>query len=160
MAKTAIGLFENSRAVDRVVRDLEALGFSGNDVRVVAEPRDIPEGGVLATPHTDFEVDLIRDLKGFGVDEAGVEDYVEGVRRGAVLVFATGSGDNVQVAIDIMNRHGAVELEKVTASRPQLPNAVDADDADNVGEARLDRDPSVQIGRVSSSGSGARLFVW
>jgi len=157
--KTAIGLFENSGLVDRVVRDLEALGFSSNDVRVIAEPRDIPQGGVLATPHTDFEVDLIRDLMGFGVDEADAEDYVQGVRRGAVLVFATGSGDQAQVAIDIMNRHGAVEIEKVSSSRPQLPNAVDAYDAPNVGEARLDRDSSVQIGS-SSSGSGARLFVW
>ena len=42
MAKTAIGLFENSEVVDRVVRDLEALGFPLNDVRVIAEPRDIP----------------------------------------------------------------------------------------------------------------------
>ncbi|MGA9544237.1 MAG: hypothetical protein WBQ85_11755 [Candidatus Sulfotelmatobacter sp.] len=160
MAKTAIGLFENSEVVDRVVRELEALGFSLNDVRVVAEPRDIPQAGVLATPHTDFEVDLLRDLLGFGVAEPDAEDYVQGVRHGAVLVFATGSGDKAQVAIDIMNRHGAVELEKVGASRPQLPNAVDGYDEANVGEARLDRDPSVQIGRVSSSGSGARLFVW
>ncbi|MGC1978886.1 MAG: hypothetical protein WA671_19360 [Candidatus Sulfotelmatobacter sp.] len=160
MAKTAIGLFENSEVVDRAVRELEALGFSLNDVRVVAEPRDIPQAGVLATPHADFEVDLLRDLLGFGVARADAEDYVQGVRHGAVLVFATGPGDKAQVAIDIMNRHGAVELEKVGASRPQLPNAVDDYDEANVGQARLDRDPSVQIGRVSSSGSGARLFVW
>ncbi|MFZ0276007.1 MAG: hypothetical protein WA254_11015 [Candidatus Sulfotelmatobacter sp.] len=160
MTKTAIGLFENSEVVDRVVRELEALGFSLNDIRVVAEPRDIPQAGVLATPHTDFEVDLLRDLLGFGVAQADAEDYVQGARHGAVLVFATGSGDKPQVAIDIMNRHGAVELEKVGASRPQLPNAVDDYDEANVGQARLDRDRSVQIGRVSSSGSGARLFVW
>jgi hypothetical protein len=162
MAKTAIGLFENPGLVDRVVLDLEALGFPRKDVRVIAEPRDIDiaGGGVLATPHTDFEVDLVRDLMGFGVEEADAEDYVHGIRRGAVLVFATGSGDKAQAAIDIMNRNGAVEIEKVSASRPQLPNAVDADDAGHVGEARLDRDPSVQIGRLSSSGSGARLFVW
>ncbi len=160
MAKTAIGLFENSEVVDRVVRDLEALGFPRNDLRVIAEPRDIPGSGVLATPRTDFEVDLVRDLIAFGVNEAEAEDYVEGVRHGAALVFATGSGDKAQLAIDIMNRHGAVELEKVGASRPQLPTAVDADDAANLGQARLDRDTSVQIGRFSSSGSGARLFVW
>ncbi len=151
MAKTAIGLFENSGLVDRVVRDLEALGFPRNDVRIVAEPRDIPGDGVLATPHTDFEVDLLQDLMAFGVDEAAAEDYVQGVRHGAVLVFATGSGDKVQVAVDIMNRRGAVELEKVGASRPQLPNAIDADGADDAGEARLDR---------GLSSSGARLFVW
>ncbi|MFZ0954669.1 MAG: hypothetical protein WAN17_20540 [Candidatus Sulfotelmatobacter sp.] len=151
MAKTAIGLFENSGVVDRVVRDLEALGFPRNDVRVIAEPRDIPGGGVLATPHTDFEVDLTRDLIAFGVEEADAEDYVQAIRTGAVLVFATSSGDQAQLAIDIMNRHGAVEIEKVGASRPQLPNAVDAADAGNLGQARLDR---------NTSGSGARLFVW
>ena len=96
-------------------------------------------------------MDLVRDLIAFGVNKAEAEDYVEGVRHGAALIFATSSGDKAQLAIDIMNRHGAVELEKVGASRPELPNAVDAEDAANLGQARLDRD---------TSGSGARLFVW
>jgi hypothetical protein len=34
MAKTAVGLFENSKLADEVVRDLDATGFLRKDVRV------------------------------------------------------------------------------------------------------------------------------
>jgi hypothetical protein len=52
-----------------------------------------------------------------------------------------------------MNCHGAVEIEKISAPRPELPNA-------EIGEDIPGRDPSTQTGRVRSPGSGARLFVW
>ena len=122
MAKTAVGLFENSELADEVVRDLEATGFLRKDVRVLSEPREMAGSGLMSTPHTDFEVGLTRDLTAFGVLEADAEDYVQGVRRGGVMVFATGSGDKAQAATEIMNRHGAVEIEKISASRPELPN--------------------------------------
>jgi hypothetical protein len=93
MARTAVGLFENSGLADEVVRDLDASGFPKNNIRVLGEPREMAGSGLMSTPHTDFEVELTRDLTGFGVPEADAEDYVQGVRRGGVMVFATGSGD-------------------------------------------------------------------
>jgi len=109
--------------------------------------------GLMSTPHTDFEVGLIRDLTAFGVVEADAEAYVQGVRRGGVMVFATGLGEKVDKAAEIMNSHGAVEIEQISAPRPELPNA-------EIGEEIAVRDPSTQTGRVRSPGSGARLFVW
>jgi hypothetical protein len=158
MPKTAVGLFENPASVDDVVRDLKASGFLPTDVRVLAEPQDMEGSGVMSIPHTDFETQLTRDLTAFGVAEADAEDYVQGVRRGGVMVFAT--GDKAEAATEIMNRHGAVEIEKISASQPELPIPPDADDADDEGEAPLDREPSVQTGRLRSPSSGARLFVW
>ncbi len=153
MAKTAVGLFENSGSANEVVRDLEASGFPKNDVRVLGEPREMAGSGLMSTPHTDFEVGLMRDLTAFGVIEADAENYVQGVRRGGVMIFATGSGDKAEAATVIMNRHGAVEVEKISASRPELPS-------DDHGEEPLVHGPSVQTGRFRSPGSGARLFVW
>lgn len=69
------------------------------------------------------------------------------------MVFATGPGKEADKAAEIMNCHGAVEIEKIGAPRPALPNA-------EIGEEIPVRDPSTQIGRVRSPGSGARLFVW
>ncbi len=152
MSRTAIGLFENPGSVDEVVRDLEASGFPRNDVRVLGEPREMAGSGVLSTPHTDFEVGLIRDLTAFGVIEADAEAYMQGVRRGGVMVFATSSGEKADAATEIMNRHGAVEIEEISASRPNLPNA----DAGEVTPSTI----STQTGRSRSPGSGARLFVW
>ena len=153
MAKTAVGLFENSELANDVVRDLEATGFLRKDVRILKEPLEMAGSGVMSTTHTDFEVELTRDLTAFGVLEADAEDYVQGVRRGGVMVFATGAGDKAQAATEIMNRHGAVEVEKISASRPELPSA-------DHGEEPLVHDLSVQTGRSRSPGSGARLFVW
>ena len=69
------------------------------------------------------------------------------------MVFATGLGDKADAATEIMNRHGAVELEKISALRPELPTS-------DQSEATPVHVPSVQIGRVRSPGSGARMFVW
>ncbi len=69
------------------------------------------------------------------------------------MVFATASGDKAEAATEIMNRHGAVEIEKISGSRPELPNADHA-------EATPAREPSVQTGRSCSAGGGARPFAW
>jgi hypothetical protein len=153
MAKTAIGLFENSGSVDSVVRDLEEGGFLRKDVRVLGEPREMSGSGLMSTAHTDFEVSLLRDLTAFGVLQADAEDYVDGVRRGGTMVFATAPGNKAEAATEIMNRHGAIEIQKISASRPTLPIA----DHDEVPAVP---DSSFQAGRERVSGSGARLFVW
>jgi hypothetical protein len=153
MAKTAVGLFESPGSVDSVVLELEASGFPRTDVRVLGEPRDMAGSGVLSTPHTDFEVDLIRDLKSFGALEADAEAYVRGVRRGGVMVFATGSPAMADNAAVIMNRHYAVEIEELSSPVAYLPSAEE-------NETVPGREGSSQAGRVRASGSGARLFVW
>jgi hypothetical protein len=48
--------------------------------------------------------------------------YVQGVRRGGVMVFASGPGKKADKAAEIMNSHGAVEIEKISAARPALPD--------------------------------------
>jgi hypothetical protein len=107
----------------------------------------------MSTPHSDFEVDLVRDLTAFGVVQGDAEAYVQGVRRGGVMVFATGAGKSADQAAEIMNCHGALEVEKISAPRAALPNA-------EIDQELPGRDPSTQSGRVRSAGSGARLFVW
>jgi hypothetical protein len=153
MAKAAVGLFENSDLVDEVVHDLEASGFPRNDIRVLSEPREMAGSGMMSTPHTDFEVDLVRELTTIGAGEGDAEAYVQGIRRGGVIVFATGSGEKVDAAAEIMNRHRAVELEELGVSQPHLHSA----DRSN---ATPGRNSSGQAGRIRSSGGGVRLFVW
>jgi len=153
MVRAAVGLFENSGLVDEIVHDLEASGFPRDGIRVLSEPRDIAGSGMMSTPHTDFEVDLVRELRTIGAGEADAQAYVQGVRRGGVIVFATGSSEKAETAAKIMNRHRAVEIEELSASEPHLPGR----DRDSMTP---DRNAAVQSGRVRSTGGGARLFVW
>jgi hypothetical protein len=149
MARAAVGLFENSQSTDGIIHDLEASGFSRNDIRVLSEPQDMAGSGMMSTAHTDFEVDLIRELRTVGATEADAEAYVKGVRGGGVIVFASGSDEKVDAAVEIMNRHSALELEELGASEPHLHSSTTPG-----------RSSSGQTGRIRSSGGGARLFVW
>jgi hypothetical protein len=75
------------------------------------------------------------------------------VRRGGVLVFATGSNEAVDRAVEIMNRHNAIELEELIGGAPEIANAV-GQNMTPVFEG------SLQTGRISQRGGGARMFVW
>ena len=153
MPKTAVGLFENPGLVDDVVREIEALGFPRREVRSLEEPATFEVTGVMSFPRLDFEVDLSRELTRIGATKAEAQAYVEGLRRGGALVFATGSDEKVDAAADIMNRHGAVEIEETSGSEPQLP--------DVVRESKTPvRDSPVMAGRLRQPGGGACLFVW
>ena len=152
MPKTAVGLFENPGAVDDVVHEIEALGFPRNEVRTLGEPVAFEVTGVMSFPRVDFEVDLTRALAGIGATDADARIYVDGLRRGGALVFATGSGEKVGSAAEIMKQHGAVDVEETTGGEPYLPSV----DQESMSSTR---DSPVQTGRVRQSGGGA-YFVW
>ena len=153
MPKTAVGLFENPGLADQVVRDLEASGFPRNDVRILSESVDMPGSGVMGIPNIDFEVSLNRELRTIGATGPEAEAYVQGVRRGGVLVFATGSDAEVDKAAEIMNRHGAIEVEELIGREPNTGGMID----ENMPAVQ---DISPQSGRIRQSGGGARMFVW
>jgi hypothetical protein len=123
MSKTAVGLFENSGMADQVARDLEASGFPENDVRILRESLDLKGSGVMGIPNIDFEVSLNRDLRKIGASGPEAEAYVKGVRRGGVLVFASGSEGKIDAAAEIMNRHSPIEVEELTGGELDIPTS-------------------------------------
>jgi hypothetical protein len=153
MSKTAVGLFVNPGVADQVIHDLDANGFPRSEVRILGEARDMGDTGMMGTPHTDFEVGLDRELRMIGASDPEAHAYVQEVRRGGVIVFATGSNEQVDSAADIMNRHGAVEVEKLIGCEPNTGSMIDE-------SLPAIHDSSGQTGRVRQSGSGARMFVW
>jgi hypothetical protein len=152
MPKTVVGLFENRGLVDDIVHDIEALGFPRKEVRTLTEPASFEVTGVMSFPRLDFEVDLTRGLNRIGATTAEAKAFVAGLRRGGALIFATGSDENVAAAADMMNRHGAVEIEEGRGPEPRLPGVV----RENTTPMR---DNPVQTGRVREAG-GASFFVW
>jgi hypothetical protein len=153
MSKTAVGLFENPGVADQVVHDLDASAFPRSEIRTLGEPRDMGGTGITDTPRTDFEVGLDQELKTIGASEREANAYVQGVRRGGVLVFATGSNEQVDSAAEIMNRHGAVEVEELIGPEPNTGSMI----AENIAAVH---DASVQTGRTRQPSGGARMFVW
>ena len=107
----------------------------------------------MSFPRLDFEVDLVRELTRIGAAKAETQAHVEGLRRGGALVFATGSDEKVEAAADIMNRHGAVEIDETSGPEPQLPHVV-------LGSMTPMRNSPVSAGRIREPGGGAGIFVW
>jgi hypothetical protein len=153
MPKTTVGLFENAVIVEDVVREIEALGFPRNEIRTLGEPATFAVTGVMSFARLDFEVDLIRELTRIGATQAEARAYIEGLRHGGALIFATGSDEKVEMAADIMNRRGAVEIEETSGPEPRLPKIA--------RENAIPRpDGSVMTGRIRQPEGGACLFVW
>jgi hypothetical protein len=152
MPKTAVGLFKDRSIVNQVVREIESIGFPRNEVRTLGEPLDLGVNGVMSIPRIDFEVELFRELTRMGAAKTAAEAYTEGLRRGGVLVFATGTDNKVDQAAEIMNRYGAVETEEETAPEPHLHSVV------HTGATPIQNRP-IQTGRLRQSG-GACFFVW
>ena len=153
MSKTAVGLFENPGVADQVVHDLDASAFPRNEIRILGEPRDMGDSGIMRTPHTDFEVGLDRELRAIGASPREANAYAQRVRRGGVLVFATGTDAAVDSAAEIMNRHGALKVEELIGDEPNIGSMV----AGNLAPAD---DGPTQTGRIRQEGGGARMFVW
>jgi hypothetical protein len=153
MSKTAVGLFEQPGVAEQVVHDLDASALARTKIRVLGEPLDMSANGIMSTPRTDFEVGLERELRAIGASDREANAYVKGVRRGGVLVFATGSNEEVDKAAEIMNRHDALEVEELVGSDPEFSGMSD-------GNVIPVRNSSFQTGRITQSGGGARMFVW
>jgi hypothetical protein len=153
MPKTAVGLFEKPSLVDDVVREIEALGFPRKEVRALEEPKTFEITGVMSFPRLDFEVDLSRELSRIGATHEEARVYVDGLRNGGALVFATGSDEKVEAAANLMNRYGAVETEQSSGAEPDLPRVV----RESMVSTRHSR---AQAGRIREPGDGACCFVW
>lgn len=153
MPKTTVGLFEDLGIIENVLHEIEGLGFPRNEVRVLDEPSTFEVTGVMSFGRLDFEVELRRELIRIGATEAETEAYIDGLRRGGALVFATGSDEKAEAAADIMNRYGALEIEETSGPEPQLPHVVQEN-------AIAPTDTAVMAGRIRQAGGGACLFVW
>ncbi|MGH9406450.1 MAG: hypothetical protein ACRD3D_11525 [Terriglobia bacterium] len=154
MPRTVVGLFRSQSAVDRAVREIERLGFGRNEVRVVGEPDTFEVTGVMSFPRLDFESKLDRGLRQIGASEAEAQTYLEGLRNGAIVLFATDPDEQkVQAAADIMNRHCALEVEEGAGPEPYLPRVE--------REGRTSHDTSDYAGRVAQGPQpGNGYFSW
>lgn len=153
MPKTAVGLFKDASDIDEVVHEIESLGFPRNEVRTLDEPLDLGASGVLSIPHIEFEDELLRELTRIGATRPEAEAYVDGVRRRGVLVFATGADETVKSAAEVMNRHGAVQIEETSGPEPSLPRIP-------LSNVMLPGGGDVQAGRIRQASGGAAFFVW
>ena len=129
--------------------------MSRNKVRTLEEPERFEVSGVMSFPRLDFETQLTKALTIIGATKAEAEAYVGELRRGVALVFATSSSDEEIAAAEIIDRHGAVGIEKGRGPEPDLPHV-----ARGVDKTPLHEPPHSggRGGHIPRNGSD--YFVW
>jgi hypothetical protein len=153
MADTAVGLFEDRKTADAVVVALRANGIPPNGIRVLSQPVASPVNTPTSTPAVDFNAALARDLRSMGATESDSKTYLDGIRQGKVLVMATGTTEQAESAIDLMNAYDPVEIEEFAGSGPAMPGLRGKEMA-----AHDSISPASDQERAKSE--GARVFSW
>lgn len=93
MASNVIGLFETQEVADRVAEDLRAAGFNRRNINRYEGSQD----------------ELERELEREGISDADADYYAEGLRSGGALVSVRANDDQVDTAVDIMNRYAGTD---------------------------------------------------
>jgi hypothetical protein len=152
MAETAVGLFEDRGTADAVVDALRENGIPSAGIRIISQPTSLPVDSATSTPSLDSAAGVARDLSSMGMTEPECEAYLANLRKGNVLVFATGNPQQADTAVSIMNAHEPIELEEISGSAPKVPATSIGDTAPGTVNAKI------ESSRATSE--GARVFSW
>jgi hypothetical protein len=152
MAETAVGLFEQPGTADTVANALRANGFPTSGIRVLSKPAAMLVEGATSTPSVDFTAAISRNLHSMGATDSECRTYLEGLRRGNVIVFATGSHDQAESALGVMSEYEPVEAKEYTSPVPELPST-------RVGEIGA-HDIRSKIEHSREKSEGIRVFSW
>lgn len=93
MANNVIGLFSSEEVAEQVIRDLRDQGFSERNITHMKGDQD------------DIEDELERE----GVPDDDADYYAEGLRGGGSLVSVRAKDNQVDEAVEIMNRHAETD---------------------------------------------------
>ena len=152
MAETAVGLFENASVANGVATALRERGFSASSIKVIGEGRSLPVDNAMSTPGTDLSAGLAGDLRSMGATDRESEAYVKGVARGNALVFATGTPEQANLAIELMNDYFALKVDELEGTVPALEPVT----AGSVGGPNV----SEKIEHHRNRTDGAKMFSW
>jgi len=106
MESTIIGVFETRADADQVRDDLLQAGFDNDEVTLISQPST---GGAATTEHRDWW-ESVKEFFGFG--DVSYQRYHEAARRGHTLVSVRSEADRVDEAVDIINRHNPIDLDR------------------------------------------------
>lgn len=96
MAKTAVALYDTENEAQQVINELTNVGFSRSSIRMI----------------DDNDSDTVTTLTSAGLPRSDADAYFEGIRRGGHLVMITTEDDEIDTAVDIMDRYNSVNIQE------------------------------------------------
>lgn len=129
MVNTVVGLFNDRSRAQAVVEELVSNGFRREDINVTQADEGAQSSSTATTTpiqptttgtETGSSIgNFFRSLfGGESSDYTDINQYTEAVNRGNTLVAVTASSDAlIDRAADIMNSHGAIDIDEGTAQQ-------------------------------------------
>lgn len=109
--KTVVGILDGHKEAEKLQKDLIDSGFRRDAVKI--ERCDAKEAAGAARKEGKGFFQRVKELFGSSdVPEEHRDLYAEGVRRGGCLLAVSAEDNEADRAVEIMNRHGAVDIEK------------------------------------------------
>ncbi len=108
---TVVGVFDDYPTAERVIRDLTSNGIPRNAIDINSNYMSESAGSTKGSTR-----EREGGISGFFSRLFGTEEesghYAEAVRRGSAVVTVTATEDQLDRAIEIMNQHGAIDIDR------------------------------------------------
>lgn len=153
MAKTIVGLYNDKKTAEQVVKELHAQGFQKDRIHL----RDQSSGG-----------DLTNSLRNVGVPEEDAQYYQEGIRGGGYLVTVDSPDPKADEAASIMDRFDPIDVQHrfgggLASNRRSgmESDAIRTGGLENDGEVTLPvTEEELQVGKRQTQTGGARIRTY
>jgi len=144
MAKTVIGLFDDSRQAQHIVQALVDDGFRREDIRTLTRPEEASVG----------------TLSAHGVPEAEARYYADGLRRGGALVLVDAADERADRAVALMERAPATDLGAQTGAEVTQERGRAGIREGETGEVKIPVvEEELQVGTRQVQRGGVRLYT-
>jgi uncharacterized protein (TIGR02271 family) len=144
MAKTVIGLIEDSHQAQRLVQALVDDGFRREDIRTLTRQEEASVG----------------TLSAYGVPEAEASYYAEGLRRGGTVVLVDTADDRADQVVAIMERAPTVDREARTGAEAARERGRAGTREGETGEVTIPVvEETLQVGTRQVERGGVRLYT-
>jgi uncharacterized protein (TIGR02271 family) len=108
---TVVGVFEDYSTAERVAQELTNSGIPRNSIDVRSNFRTGAAGrGYESGEHEGGISGFFHRL--FGSEHSDAGHYEEAIRRGNSVVCVSGTPDQIEQAVEIMNSAGAVDIDR------------------------------------------------
>lgn len=181
MAKTVIGFFDSRTQVESAEQDLIRSGFPRSSIRIMASGQQGGEyaGGQTSETHTHegfmdrirhflAEIGLMSEKGTSHVSDTEHSLYAEGMRRGGTLLSVTTDDDSADEAADILERHGAADIDEraaqwqvgsATQTGTVSSSGITGSSGTGAGETRIPViEEELKVGKREVERGGARIY--
>ena len=112
MAKTIVGLFDEKTQAQQAIQDTLKMGIPKSETSILENPSLTGTATQSASGREPGLWESLKEAFGFGVPEEERAYYTEGIRRGGTLVSIRAEENQVDRVLDIMEQHGAVDIDQ------------------------------------------------